>query len=1534
MPTRASASRTNGFSPTSYSTNKMSKKVTTALPRDYRPQPHFLAADRLITTTTTTTTTTATTTPRGALLKLISLSSWVSNAREPETNDLWSRITSSRSVSQERLRQEDFEVAVGLAKHRLNLLTRFSITGSRNDQWQQQQTQQQQTHLVPVTAAGVDLKQEMKIDGSVAVIASGSSSTESKKQNARSLWHSSKRTAAFDLRARDWVALSALTVATLGVRFWRISWPDEVIQYPGWVPYASMRATMAMMGAFCAPMAYATLKTSGHGAPAAILASTLVAFDNALTANNRMMALDAPLMFFTAATIMSWSLFIKKPFTGFWWTWLLAMGVSMAGAMSVKLVGIVSVLTTLYFATLNLWALARDKSVNTTAWLKHCAARVSALVVLPLALYLIIFQLHFLNETHQPDYRTSARAESDLDQLSLLYRHSLISHYPAEDNLQTWRDVVYGSVVQIQSESKAFMGGGGVYLHSSAETNPGGTRQQVLSGYSYPDINTQWIVIKAEVDTNEPEEIPSRLELLKNGDLLRLRHVSTRKCMHSHNHRTYTNPQNIRLNEVSAYGGAGFDGDSNDWWVVETVDSETLREGTKEEKEPIRAMETTFRLRHFELGCFLFASDSPLLEPWGEGRSEVVCRSDVRVTGKSVWRISSNRHNYLPTATPKTTYPAPSFWAKLVEMHELMWSYQGPLEENLQISSSTPRQWPLAQSMILAWSCYQRQMAIVANPAVWWTSALGLGIYLASLALFAIRQKRGYYETGRLGEFQRFHLKEAGTFFTGWALHYLPFFFVDRVLYMHHYFPSLYFSILLTSSVLSGLAGFLPRLTRLGLFLGLILLTIATFVRLSPLSYGSEMTRERCEAVSQWANPRRGYFNNELNCEIASLSTDQPKLLSVMKQQGKADKLLSKRQRHEAKTVASQGPQPTNKNAGPAGSTIATTAAANNHFLTAEPILGSTGSGASGLLHSGGTSNNGKNRLSVSKPMPKIRAPILPMRLPPIKRRLPVPDIVLLPYQPPPQHWDRFTQMQMLARTDLNLYERAQIQQLVRGEYQKTINNEDDETDDDDNGVQDDQSQEEKSSSGGEGGEGGKGSVVEERKEEVHQEQVDADKAATRDQKAPSKSEHLDAKIDEVLERFWNRNQQAAAASYNRIQLPQEQQQVDDDDDDDEADIKAKERRGLGGIYVPVAIGIGGNDKDKEKYNHHHTAGLAQPLKFEARKSFKRQKQMMDAALVMAKKHHEQAKLDKLKGYLSPDGLYNKFFPTKENLAEQRALKLKQEHEAKVAAGVRKEKARLAREERIKERFERRKEGMKVCGNKDAVRDVAGILKQVTAEDDEAHLAGFYDDEGEDGDYVHGVYQQIKAQQEVFRKMTKEEKDAIRAEKTARLQKLKDDRAEKERIVMERKRLRDLLRVEAEATEQDSDDNDESEADADAEEVNDQVPSDDEQQQEGDSEVEDEVEFEMRGPPISVGSANPPTPVNDGDDDGGDNGDYYEEDSGYYNDEDEGGEERGDEEDNQEMPPPIAVKNAEELAAVLEKLAADGVPPPPPMASI
>ncbi|KAG0284985.1 hypothetical protein BGZ96_010707 [Linnemannia gamsii] len=1615
--------------------------------------------------TTITPAASTTTTIKETLSRMASLSNWVNNTREQEATDLWSWATSSRVISQEQRQQEDQDDAFGLARHQLDLQTQFAITLGETHAKEQQQKGKEKN------ADGADAEDD--------------ASTEREKERAKTMWDSSRRAAAFDLNAQDWVVLSALTVATLGARFWRISWPDEVIldetnvgqlvngytkgefvldahpplgkmilagisslsdyngsfafedigdQYLGWVPYVSMRATMALMGALCAPMAYITLKASGHGALAAILAITLVGFDNALTANNRMMALDAPLMFFTAGTVMSWNLFIKqsaRPFTGFWWTWLLATGVSMAGAMSVKLIGVVSALTTLYFMSHNLWTLARDKSVN---------------------------------PTRQPNYRTSPRAESDLDRLSHLYHHSLISHYPSEDHIQTWRDVVYGSVVQIQSEFKAYAGGvGNVYLHTSAETIPGGTRQQLVSGYSYPDINTNWLIIKAEIDyPGEPEEIPSRLELVKNGDLVRLRHVSTRKCLHSHNHRPYTSQQNKYLNEVSGYGSHGFDGDSNDWWIVEIVDAESLREGTDaERKEPIKALETTFRLKHYEIGCVLFASDSSLPEPWGEGRSEIACRNEARVTDKSVWRISNNRHDYLPAESPKTGYPTPTYWAKLKETHQLMWSYQSPLEENLQISSSTPRQWPLGQAMILAWSGYQRQMAVVANPVVWWTSAMGLLGYMLAMAVFAVRQKRGYFATGRLGEFQRFHLTESGQYFTAWALHYAPFFFVNRVLYMHHYFPSLYFSILLTASLLSGLAGFLPRPTRLAIFLTLFILTISTFIRLAPLSYGSEMTREKCEAVGRLVNPRKaseeGVNRNELDCSMAPLTNERPKLLSIMKEQAKAERALSKRQQQETKSVDGKGSQPTENAAAPAVTTSAAPGPANN-FMTAEPILDSSPSAsfASAAANPLTPSVNLKShRLSVTKPQPKLRAPILPMHLPPLNRRLPVSDIILLPYQQPPQHWDQDAKTHMMRREDLNLYEKLQIQQLVSGEYQKLNNDQGDE-----------------GSSNGEDGKGGSGAQegkdggvqdqgndqkqelngsVEKQQPQQHQDVTnDNTQRPSTEQRLASPSpptrEQLDAEIDEVLSRFQERNRQAAAAHPNhQIRLPQEHLLVEDDEAEmDEQAIDRLKRQppppashenagnmAEGGVEGGSGTGgegggaEGRNNTVQPRQDKHHTMGFAQPLKFEAGKSYKRRQKMMDAAVAAAAS--KQAAIDSqdqeqgdgeqggaAKGFFNAaaNDLRAKLFPSSSSSSSSssspsssRKKTSAQLAEFKKAEAFRLERIRVAREDRIQKRLQSRREAQFNCKGpgEPALRALspADMLRQVEEEDDAAVAMGIYDEYGEEvrgengrnKDYMHRLYLDLVAQNELRKKIPTEERAKIRKEREEWMERRRIEKEERDRRLGERMRIRKIAKAEAKAaaaaaaaaeTGEDMEEVEKEGEEADAENqgrstTEAQEQEQDEyqllQQQQDDANYgsddyyddyewsdreEEQRELEMRGPPISVGSAEEleqvlkqlqkegvrvevvrgavtetieapaasPVGALAGDAADYEGGEYYEGGEDVYEEEEEGGrevEEEEEEEEEEQLSPPIAVKNAEELASVLEKLAADGV---------
>jgi dolichyl-phosphate-mannose-protein mannosyltransferase len=55
------------------------------------------------------------------------------------------------------------------------------------------------------------------------------------------------------------------------------------------------------------------------------------------------------------------------------------------------------------------------------------------------------------------------------------------------------------------------------------------------------------------------------LECIKAQTRIKLRHISTEKHLHSHDHR----PPVSDVDEVSAYGMAGFLGDANDDWYVE-----------------------------------------------------------------------------------------------------------------------------------------------------------------------------------------------------------------------------------------------------------------------------------------------------------------------------------------------------------------------------------------------------------------------------------------------------------------------------------------------------------------------------------------------------------------------------------------------------------------------------------------------------------------------------------------------------------------------------------------------------------------------------------------------------------------------------------------------------------------------------------------------------------------------------------------------------------------------------------------------------
>src|SRR5699024_3231890 len=98
--------------------------------------------------------------------------------------------------------------------------------------------------------------------------------------------------------------------------------------------------------------------------------------------------------------------------------------------------------------------------------------------------------------------------------------------------------------------------------------------------------------------------------------------------------------------------------------------------------------------------------------------------------------------------------------------------------------------------------------------------------------------------------FKRFDY-EIGTAVLGWAFHYFPFYLMKRQLFLHHYFPALFFAIMAFCQLFDFLTAraFVPTPTmrgtaafnRAGAVFFLVLTCIA-FTLFSPLAYGNMWT--------------------------------------------------------------------------------------------------------------------------------------------------------------------------------------------------------------------------------------------------------------------------------------------------------------------------------------------------------------------------------------------------------------------------------------------------------------------------------------------------------------------------------------------------------------------------------------------------------------------------------------------------------------------------------------------------------------------
>lgn len=107
----------------------------------------------------------------------------------------------------------------------------------------------------------------------------------------------------------------------------------------------------------------------------------------------------------------------------------------------------------------------------------------------------------------------------------------------------------------------------------------------------------------------------------------------------------------------------------------------------------------------------------------------------------------------------------------------------------------------------------------------------------------------------------------------GWALHYFPFFIMGRQLFLHHYFPALYFSILMLGAVFDFCTSRLKSKTRLQVAGVIVLLSLWSWHHWSPLAYAGQWTKKDCHNA-QWLQTW-DFSCNSFPKGVCSLSTSR-----------------------------------------------------------------------------------------------------------------------------------------------------------------------------------------------------------------------------------------------------------------------------------------------------------------------------------------------------------------------------------------------------------------------------------------------------------------------------------------------------------------------------------------------------------------------------------------------------------------------------------------------------------------------------------
>lgn len=516
-------------------------------------------------------------------------------------------------------------------------------------------------------------------------------------------------------------------------------------------------------------------------------------------------------------------------------------GLGMGVTVSIKWVGLFTIAWVGSLTLVQLWVLLGDtRTVTMRIFAKHFLARAFCLIIVPITFYMAMFAIHFV----------CLKNPGDGDGF-------MSSEFQATLNNKGMRDmpvnVAFGSRVSIRHWNTQ-----GGYLHSHSLMYPTGSQQQQITLYPHKDENNVFLFENQTQPldaSGEPingtlawDNVANITEnYIKDGDVIRLYHIATHRRLHSHDVRPPVSEAEWQ-NEVSAYGYEGFPGDANDLFRIEIVKKQSRGAIAKER---LRTIQTKFRLIHVMTGCALF-SHKVKLPDWASEQQEVTCAKGGTLPN-SIWFVETNEHPQLGPDAEKANYVTPGFFGKFWELQKVMWRTNAGLVES-HAWDSRPESWPILRRGINFWGRDYRQIYLIGNPMIWYTSSLAIVVYIVFKGIAILRWQRSCNDYSN-ATFKRFDY-EIGTSVLGWALHYFPFFLMQRQLFLHHYFPALVFAIMAFCQIydfttarfsVPGIRAN-PIINKVGV-IALLAIAGVVFALYSPLAYGNPWTKTECRRM-------------------------------------------------------------------------------------------------------------------------------------------------------------------------------------------------------------------------------------------------------------------------------------------------------------------------------------------------------------------------------------------------------------------------------------------------------------------------------------------------------------------------------------------------------------------------------------------------------------------------------------------------------------------------------------------------------------